>query len=36
MLAKVDARVAERDRMVGEQRLKYAGTDKFIRGAINR
>jgi hypothetical protein len=36
MLAKVDTLAAERDRMVGEERAKYAGTDKFIRGAINR
>jgi hypothetical protein len=36
MLAKVDELAAERDRLVGEQRLKYAGTDKFIRGALRR
>lgn len=36
MLAKVDELAAERDRLVGEQRVKYPGTDKFIRGAINR
>jgi hypothetical protein len=32
MLDKVDALGVERDRLVGEQRVKYAGTDKFIRG----
>ena len=32
MLDQVDALGAERDRLVGEQRLKYPGTDKFIRG----
>jgi hypothetical protein len=32
MLDKVDALGAERDRLVGEQRVKYPGTDKFIRG----
>ena len=32
MLDKVDALAAERDRLVGEQRVKYPGTNKFIRG----
>jgi hypothetical protein len=36
MLAKVDERAAERDRILGKQRLKYPGTDKFIRGAKAR
>ncbi len=36
MLAKVDGMCAERDRMVGEQRLRYAGTNKTIRGPIER
>jgi uncharacterized protein YPO0396 len=32
MLAKVDELCAERDRLVGASRVKYAGTEKFIRG----
>lgn len=36
MQAKVDELVVQRDRMVGEQRIKYPGTDKFIRGASRR
>jgi hypothetical protein len=36
MLAKVGGLSAERDRLVKEQRVKYPGTDKFIRGAIER
>jgi hypothetical protein len=32
MLDKVDALGVERDRLIGEQRVKYPGTDKFIRG----
>jgi hypothetical protein len=36
MLAKVDALCAERDRLRREQLVKYPGTDKFIRGAIER
>jgi hypothetical protein len=32
MLAKVDELCAERDRLVGESRRKYAGKDKFILG----
>jgi hypothetical protein len=32
MLDKVDALAVERDRLVGEQRVKYAGSEKFIRG----
>lgn len=33
MHAKIDQLCADRDRMVGEKRVKYAGTDKPIRGA---
>jgi hypothetical protein len=36
MLAKVDELCAERDRMVGEQRVKYPGTNKAIHGPIER
>ena len=36
MLAKVDGRCAERDRLVGEQRRKYPGTNKVINGPIER
>jgi hypothetical protein len=36
MLAKVDDMCAERDRQRREQSLKYPGTDKPIRGAIER
>jgi hypothetical protein len=32
MQATVDNLCADRDRMVGEQRRKYAGTNKVIRG----
>jgi hypothetical protein len=32
MLAKVDQLGAERDRLVGESRVKYAGKDKYIVG----
>ena len=32
MLDKVDELGGERDRLVREQRIYYAGTDKFIRG----
>jgi hypothetical protein len=32
MQTTVDNLCADRDRMVGEQRRKYAGTDKVIRG----
>jgi hypothetical protein len=32
MQATVDDLCAERDRLVGEQRVKYPGTDKSIRG----
>ena len=32
MLAKLDELCAERDRLVGESRRKYAGKDKFILG----
>lgn len=33
---KVDDLCAERDKLVGEQRVKYLGTDKIIRGAQRR
>jgi hypothetical protein len=36
MLAKVDELCAERDRLVGEQRRKYPGTNKIINGPIER
>jgi hypothetical protein len=36
MLAKVDGLCAERDRLVGEQRGKYPGTNKVIDGPIER
>jgi len=36
MLAKVEGLCAERDRQIRERRVKYQGTDKFIRGAIER
>ena len=36
MLAKVDELAAERDRLVGEARIKYVGTEKFIRGPQSR
>lgn len=36
MLAKVDGLCAERDRQRREQAIKYPGTDKPIRGAIER
>lgn len=36
MLAKVDGMCAERDRQRREQSVKYPGTDKPIRGAIER
>lgn len=36
MLAKVDGLCAERDRRRKEQAIKYPGTDKPIRGAIER
>jgi hypothetical protein len=36
MLAKVDELASERDRLVGETRRKYAGTDKAILGPIER
>jgi hypothetical protein len=32
MLAKVDELGAERDRLVRETRVKYAGTDKYVLG----
>jgi hypothetical protein len=34
MLAKVDELAAERDRQVGEWRVKYLGTNKAIRGRV--
>ena len=36
MLAKVDGLCAERDRLVGEQRRKYPGTNKVINGPAER
>jgi hypothetical protein len=36
MLSKVDELCVERDRQVGEARRKYPGTDKVIKGAIER
>jgi hypothetical protein len=36
MLAKVDGLCGERDRLVGEQRRKYLGTNKVINGPIER
>jgi hypothetical protein len=36
MLAKVDELSAARDRLVGEQRVKYPGTNKVINGPIER
>jgi len=36
MLGKVDGLCAERDRLVGEQRRKYPGTNKVINGPIER
>ena len=36
MLAKVDSLCAERDRQRREQSVKYPGTNKPIRGAIER
>lgn len=36
MLSKVDGMCAERDRLRREQSVKYPGTDKPIRGAIER
>ena len=36
MLAKVDELAAERDRLVGEARVKYPGTNKAIMGPIER
>jgi hypothetical protein len=36
MLGKVDELVSKRDRLVGEQRRKYLGTNKVINGPIER
>ena len=36
MQAKVDGLCAERDRLIGEQRRKYPGTNKAINGPIER
>jgi hypothetical protein len=36
MLAKVDELCVERDRLVGEQRRRYPGTNKVINGPIER
>jgi hypothetical protein len=36
MLLKVDELCADRDRLVGEQRMKYPGTSKAINGPSER
>jgi hypothetical protein len=36
MLSKVDELCVERDRQVGEERRKYAGTNRVINAAIER
>ena len=36
MLAKVDGLCAQRDEKLRERRLTYAGTDKAIKGPIDR
>lgn len=36
MQDKVDAMCVERDRQIGESKVKYAGTNKVIRGPIER
>ena len=36
MHTKVDGLCEERDRLVGEQRRKYPGTNKVIKGPIER
>ena len=36
MQSKVDGLCAERDRLIGEQRRKYPGTNKVINGPIER
>ena len=36
MLTKVDGLCGERDRLIGEQRRKYAGTNKVINGPTER
>jgi hypothetical protein len=36
MQTKVDGLCAERDRLIGEQRRKYPGTNKVIHGPIER
>jgi hypothetical protein len=36
MQTKVDGLCAERDRLIGEQRRKYPGTNKVINGPIER
>ena len=36
MLAKVDALCGERDRLIGEQRRKYAGSNKVIIAPVAR
>jgi hypothetical protein len=36
MLAKVDELCAERERLVGEERRKYPGTNKVINGPTER
>lgn len=36
MQGKVDGLCVERDRLIGEQRRKYPGTNKVINGPIER
>jgi len=36
MLAKVDGLCGERDRLIGEQRRTYSGTNKVIHGPTER
>jgi hypothetical protein len=36
MLSKVDELCADRDQLVGEQRMKYPGTNKVIHGPSER
>jgi hypothetical protein len=36
MQAKVDGLCGDRDRLIGEQRRKYPGTNKVIHGPIER
>jgi hypothetical protein len=36
MLAKIDGLIGERNRLVGEERRKYPGTNKAINGTTER